>query len=245
MSTSRIPNEPILSPLSLQLLRLRNIPGKHNIISPLNPRNGCRTLAQPLPTDPTRSFDYPPQIPEHLNSIWTLTFIGFTAATAERIWKHYDLISWLPLPSVTSTSGQQARGGSRNQAEHHLLHVAKIFVRTRAEMSVDSNFSVNQAMEWMGLGRELSDAIMNYAMDQLKGVKGVEGMLKDTANLEGWTVAVVEKRWFSLVDLDRVIIEQGPEEYWEGWMHAFHRIYAWVEHKTPGWSLLIVLYSNL
>lgn len=80
-------------------------------------------------------------------------------------------------------------------------------------MSVDTNYTVNQAMEFMGLGGELEDAIMNYAMDQLKGVKGAEKMLKDTANLEGWTVAVVEKRWFSLVDLDCVIIEQGAEEH--------------------------------
>lgn len=213
MSTSRLAYEPILSPLSLQILRLRNLPGKHNIISPLNHRNGCRTLAQPLPTDPTRSFDYPPQIPEHLNSIWTLNFIGFTAETAELIWKHYDLISAVPLPSTSSTSGQQDQeGGAGNQHEHHLLHVAKTHVRTRAESSVDSNSSVNQAMASMGLGKELRDAVMNYAMDQLRGVKGAEAMLKDTANLEEWTVAVVEKRWFSLVDLDRVIIEQGTKE---------------------------------
>lgn len=79
-------------------------------------------------------------------------------------------------------------------------------------MSVDFNISVNQALESMGLDRELSDAVMNFAMDQLKGVKGAEDMLKDTANLEGWTVAVVEKRRFSLVSLDRVIIEQQGEE---------------------------------
>ena len=232
MSTSRLANEPILSPLSLQILQQRNLPGKHNIISPLNHRNGCRTLAQPLPTDPTRSFDYPPQIPEHLNSIRTLNFIGFTATTAELIWKHYDLISALPVPlpsttssssttttTTTTTSVQPEEGGTaaaaaaeENQVEHHLLHVAKKHIRTRAESSVDSNFSVNQAMGSMGLGNELRDAVMNYAMDQLKGVKGAEGMLKDTANLEGWTVAVVEKRWFSLVDLDRVIIEQGTKE---------------------------------
>lgn len=215
MSAIRLANEPLLSPLSLQILRLRNLPGKHNIISPLNHRNGCRTLAQPLPTDPTRSFDYPPQIPEHLNSIWTLNFIGFTAETAELIWKHYDLISALPLPSTSSsTSGQQQEGGGAagNQDEHHLLHVAKTHVRTRAESSVDNNFSVNQAMGSMGLGKELRDAVMNYAMDQLRGAKGAEGMLKDIANLEGWTVAVVEKRWFSLADLDRVIIEQETNE---------------------------------
>lgn len=212
MSASRVANEPILSPLSLQILRLRNLPGEHNIISPLNHRNGCRALAQPLPTDPTRSFDYPAQIPEHLNSIWTLNFIGFNAATAELIWRHYDLISALPLPSTSTTSGQQ-EGGAGNQDEHHLLHVAKTHVRTRAESSVDSNFSVNQAMGSMGLGKELRDAVMNYAMDQLGGVKGAEGMLKDTANLEGWTIAVVEKRWFSLADLDRVIIEQGTKDY--------------------------------
>lgn len=218
MSTSRLANEPLLSPLSLQILQQRNLPGKHNIISPLNHRNGCRTLAQPLPTDPTRSFDYPPQIPEHLNSIQTLNFIGFTTTTAELIWKHYGLISALPVPlssttsssSTTTISSQPEEGGAaaENQVEHHLLHVAKNHIRTRAESSVDSNFSVNQAMGSMGLGNELRDAVMNYAMDQLRGVKGAEDMLKDTANLEGWTVAVVEKRWFSLVDLDRVIIEQ-------------------------------------
>lgn len=212
MSAIRVANEPLLSPLALQILRLRNLPGKHNNISPLNARNGCRTLAQPLPTDPTRSFDYPPQIPENLNSIWTLNFIGFTAETAELIWKHYDLISALPLPSTSSsssTSGQQGGGlAAANQDEHHLLHVAKTHVRTRAESSVDNNFSVNQAMGSMGLGKELRDAVMNYAMDQLRGVKGSEDMFKDITNLEGWTVAVVEKRWFSLADLDRVIIEQ-------------------------------------
>lgn len=223
MSTSRAPNEPILSPLSVQILLLKNAPGKHNIISPLNLRNGCRKLAPPLPTDPTRSFDYPPYIPQNLNSIWTLNFIGFTQPTSERIWKHFDLISGLPLPPTTSTTSPfvrqqervgEGRGGSGNQEEEHdLLHVAKIFVRTRAEMSVDFNCSVNEAMESMGLGRELSDAVMNFAMDQLKGVKGgAEGMLKDTANLQDWTVAVIEKRWFSLVNLDRVIIEQQEEE---------------------------------
>lgn len=227
MSTSRgVAYVPILSPLSLQILRRKNLPGQYNVISPLNHRNGCRTLVQPLPTDPTRSFDYPPQIPEHLNSIWTLHFIGFTLETANLIWKHYDLISTLPLPSTSSSSSststsvvhvqqqQEEETAGRNQAdsEHHLLHVAKTHVRTRAENSVDKNFSVNQAMGSMGLGKELRDAVMNYAMDQLRGVQGAESMLKDTANLQGWTVAVVEKRWISLVDLDRVIIELWRKE---------------------------------
>ena len=48
-------------------------------------------------------------------------------------------------------------------------------------------------------------------IDHHRRVKGAEEMLKDTANLEGWTVAVVEKRWFSLADLDRVIIAQGTK----------------------------------
>ena len=218
MPTVRVANEQLLSQRSLKILSLKNLPGKHNIISPLLNLNGCRTLAQPLPTDPTRKFDYPPQIPELLNSIWTLNFIGFTATTAELIWKHYDLISALPTPSTSSSSstsasasGQQ-EGGAGNQDEHHLLHVAKMHVRIRAESSVDSNLTVNQAMVSMGLGKEMSNAVMNYAMDQLIGIKGAEEMLKDTANLEGWTVAVVEKRWLSLADLDRVIIEQGTKE---------------------------------
>lgn len=75
-------------------------------------------------------------------------------------------------------------------------------MRIRAERSVDSNFSVNKVMGLMGLSKELKDAVMNYAMDQLRGIKGAEAMLNDTANLAVWTVAVVEKRWFSLADLD-------------------------------------------
>lgn len=218
MPTVRVANEPLLSQLSLQILSLKNLPGKHNIISPLLNLNGCRTLAQPLPTDPTRKFDYSPQIPQHLNSIWTLSFIGFTATTAGLIWQHYDLISALPTPSTPSSSSTSAsvsvqqKGGAGNQDEHHLLHVAIMHVRIRAESSVDSNFTVNQAMVSMGLGKEMRDAVMNYAKDQLKEVKGAEEMLKDTANLVRWTVAVVEKRWFSLADLDRVIIAQGIKE---------------------------------
>lgn len=211
MSTLRVANEPVLSSLSLQILRLKNLPGKYNMISPLDHQTGCRTLAQPLPTDPTRSFDLPPQIPEYLNSIWTLRFIGFNAPTAELIWKHYDLISSESLPMVSS-SASTAFGQARNQAEHHLLHVAKTHLRTKAEMTMDTNCSVNQAMAAMGLGQELRDAVMNYALDLLRGVEGADAMLKDTTNLEGWTVAVVEKRWFSLADLDREIIRQRMKE---------------------------------
>lgn len=208
MSTLRVANEPVLSPLALQILRLKNLPGKYNMISPPNHQNGCRTLAQPLPTDPTRSFDLPPQIPEYLNSIWTLHFIGFNTPTAELIWKHYDLISSESIPWTTSSAFNRAT----NQYDHHLLHVAKTHVRTKAEMSVDINSTVNQAMAAMGLGKELRDAVMNYALDLLRGVRGAEGMLKDTSNLERWTIAVVEKRWSSLADLDRVIIAQGIRE---------------------------------
>lgn len=221
MSTPRVANEPVLSPLSVQILRRRNLPGKYNMISPLNHHHlGCRTLAQPLPTDPTRSFDLPPQIPQYLNSIWTLHFIGFNGPTAELIWKHYDLISSESYPSTPFTSSSSSSSASNtttveqagNQADHHLLHVAKTHVRTKAEMSVDINSTVNQAMSAMGLGKELRDAVMNYALDLLRGVEGAEAMLKDTANLERWTTTVVEKRWFSLADLDRVIIAQGIKE---------------------------------
>lgn len=212
MSYSRVANEPVLSPLSMEILRQKNRPGKYNMISPLNHQQfGCRTLAQPLPTDPTRSFDLPPQIPEYLNSIWTLHFIGFNWPTAELIWKHYYLLSSESYPSTSSSSASNTTTVEQagNQAEHHLLHVTKTHVRTNAEMSVDTNSTVNQAMSAMGLGKELRDAVMNYALDLLRGVEGAEAMLKDTANLEGWTTAVVEKRWFSLADLDRVIIAQA------------------------------------
>lgn len=212
MSYFRVANEPVLSPLSVEILRRKNLPGKYNVISPLNHHLfGCRTLAQPLPTDPTRSFDLPPQIPENLNSIWTLHFIGFNWPTAELIWKHYYLISSESYASTSSSSASNTTTVEQagNQADHHLLHVTKAHVRTKAEMSVDTNSTVNQAMSAMGLGKELRDAVMNYALDLLRGVEGAEAMLKDTANLEGWTTTVVEKRWFSLADLDRVIIAQG------------------------------------
>ena len=212
MSIPRVANELVLSPMALQILRRKNLPGRYNMISPLNHHQlGCRTLAQPLPTDPTRSFDLPPQIPEYLNSIWTLHFIGFNGPTAELIWKHYDLISSESYPSTSSSSTSNITTVEQagNQANHHLLHVTKKHVRTKAEMSVDTNSTVNQAMSAMGLGKELRDAVMNYALDLLRGVEGAEAMLMDTANLEGWTTTVVEKRWFSLADLDRVIIAQG------------------------------------
>lgn len=210
MSSFRVANEPILSPLALQILRMKNLPGRYNMISPPNQHTGCRTLAQPLPTDPTRSFDLPPKIPEYLNSIWTLHFIGFNGPTAELIWKHYDLISSGPIPwNTVSSSSSASSTGAGVQYDHYLLHVAKTHVRTKAEMSVDINSTVNQAMAAMGLGKELRDAVMNYALDLLRGVRGAELMLKDTSNLEKWTIAVVEKRWASLADLDRVIITQG------------------------------------
>lgn len=49
---------------------------------------------------------------------------------------------------------------------------------------------------------------MNYATDQLVRLKATEKMLKDPANLEGWIITLIEKRWFSLVDLNRIIITQ-------------------------------------
>lgn len=215
MSTPRVANELVLSPMSVQILRRKNLPGRYNMISPLNHHHlGCRTLAQPLPTDPTRSFDLPPQIPEYLNSIWTLHFIGFNGPTAELIWRHYDLISSESYHSTSSSSATNTTTVEQagTQADHRLLHVTKKHVRTKAEMSVDINSTVNQAMSAMGLGKELRDAVMNYALDLLRGVEGAEAMLTDTANLEGWTTTVVEKRWFSLADLDRVIIAQGIAE---------------------------------
>lgn len=59
------------------------------MISPLNRKTGCRTLVLPLPTDPTRGFDCPPEIPQFLSSISSLSFIGFIWTTAELIWKLY------------------------------------------------------------------------------------------------------------------------------------------------------------
>lgn len=64
-------------------------------------------------------------------------------------------------------------------------------------------------MASIGLGSEFMDAVMNYAMDQLGGLKGAMKMLKDKANLETWIIALLEKRWFSLADLDCLIIAQG------------------------------------
>lgn len=211
MQTLRVDNSTVLSRVSLQILRQENLPGKYNMISSLNHNTGCLTLVQPLPTDPTRGFDCPPEIPEFLSSISTLSFIGFYWQTAELIWKQYVLIcsKSLPLPSysVSTTYGQEA--GSENAAKHYLLHIAIKHVRTKAKIGLDIDSSVNQIMKSIGLVSEMRDAVMNYAMDQLRGLKGAETMLKDTANLEGWIIAVVEKRWSSLADLDRVIITQG------------------------------------
>lgn len=206
-----VDNSTVLSHGSLQILRQKNLPGKHNVISPLNRQTGCRTLAQPLPTDPTRGFDCRPEIPQFLSSISTLNFIGFTWPTAELIWKQYVLVCSRSLSlasySSSTTSGQEA--GSGNEVKHYLLHITKTHVRTKAKLSLEIDSSVNQVMASIGLVSEFRDAVMNYAMDQLGGLKGAERMLKDTANLERWIIAVLEKRWFSLADLDRLIIAQG------------------------------------
>lgn len=210
----RVDNSTVLSHNSLQILRQKKFPGKYNIISPLNRQAGYRTLAQPLPTDLTRGFDFPPEIPQFLSSISTLNFIGFTWPSAELIWTQYVVLCSKPLPldfhSNTTTSGQAA--GPGNEAKHYLLHVAKTHVRTKTKISLDIGSSVDQVMASIGLVSEMKDAVMNYAMDQLGGLKGAEKMLQDTANVEGWIITVIEKRWFSLVDLDRLIIAQRGKE---------------------------------